>query len=444
MDRPLGTLGTSAVVAVLLLGGPPATAAPDDDPGPALAGTPVAGASGSATPPALTVGRYLDHLPARGSLGYRLPRTAAGSTFHVAALFVGAGDSVGEGVRIEVGTTPGDEGCGSGGVFRPTLGEQAPVLFTTVTTWTDVDDHECAVADDLFLTLHAPDDPADAGREVELLVFEEPPLSDYGMGLLPDPAPPAWTPLAPAASPREVPPGTTPTSAPVVRDGSYRLTLRPGRTQVLAVPLDWDQTVQAQLDARLPVGSPGPGEIAIDVVGPMLGTSEVSFTVTRPDDWTVPTTAPGRLRIGAQSQVVSYAHRDSYDAAVSTEALAGIHYVVVRWPGTDQAGPAAAALEVPATVTLRTTGEATDGVPSYTPVEGLLGPQAGSRLVDGTLQAPPVDAPAAAPVDEPEDGPQPWLVAVAGLAGIGVVGGLVRARRRAVVSREGTYPRHRD
>lgn len=401
MDRPLGALTrltATAVALAALVAAAPAPPALADDPGPALAGTRVRGTPTAAGAPELATGRYLDRLPARGSLRYRLPRSATGSTFQVAVMFVGVGDSVGEGIRIQVGTTPGDQGCGSGGVFRPTLGEPAPVLFTSLTTWTDVDDHPCALARELYLTVGEPDDSADAGRAVELLVYEEPPLSDYGLDLLPTPAPVPWTTLRPATRPRAVPVGTTPTNAPVVGDGSYALSLRPGRTRVLAVPLDWDQTLQAQLDARLPAGVPAPAGITVDVLSPLLGTSERPFARDRPADWTVPGPAGGRLRTGAQSQVVSYANRNSYDASVTTEALAGIHYVLVRWSGAGEvSGP-----QVPATLTVRVSGEPGDGVPAYTPVDGLIGPQPASRLVDGTLQAPDAAPAASGPR---EDGP---------------------------------------
>ncbi len=329
----------------------------------------MSGTASQARAPALTTGRYLDRLPARGSLHYRLPRTATGSTFHVAVMFVGVGGSVGEGIRVQVGTTPGDQGCGSGGVFRPTLGEPAPLLFTGLTTWTDSEDHPCALASELYLSVGEPDERADAGRPMEILVYEEPPLSSFQLDLLPVPEPLPWTPQRPAPRPREVPAGSSPTNAPVVRDGSYALRLRPGRTEVLAVPLDWDQSLQAQLDARLPAGAPAPEGIAVDVLSPMLGTSERAFTQDRPADWRVPGAGGGRLRTGAQSQVVSYTHRNSYDASLTTETLAGIHYVLVRWTGTGSAsGP-----DVPATLSLRISGEPGDGVPSYTPVDGLTG-----------------------------------------------------------------------
>lgn len=425
MDRPLGALNRAVVLAVglpvLAVPWAGATAHGDDDTGPPLAGTTISGTVDPARAPDLGTGRYLDRLPADDEVHYRLPRSEPGSTFHVAAMFVGAGDSIGEGVRLKVGTTPGDQGCGSSGVFRPTQGEPAPVLFTTVSTWTDVDDHECARADTLHLAVGVPSDAADAGRDVEILVYEEPPLSAYAFELLPEPDQPAWVALKPSADGRDLPLGTTPTNAPVVRDGSFDVELRPGRTAVLAVPLDWDQSLQAQLDAVLPKDAPATDRISVDIIGPLLGTSEVSFTGRQPSDWSRGQRT-GRFRIGAQSHQVAYPNRDSYDAGINTESLAGMHYVLISWTGTDEAGPEALALRVPATVTLATTGEPQDGVPAYTEINGLIGPQPGSRLVDGTLQPTAAAEPVAPEVGD-SDGPtqQWWLVG----GGLGVVAALL-------------------
>jgi hypothetical protein len=307
------------------------------------------------------------------------------------------------------------------------------VLFTSVSTWTDVADHECAVAQDLHLAVGVPGDPADAGRQVEILVYEEPPLSQYSFDLLPEPTSPAWSAVTPAAAPRRVAPGTTPTDAPVVGDGTYALTLRPGRTAVLAVPLGWDQSVRVQLDARLPAGVPYPEGISVDLAGPMLGTSQVSFAEEAPQDWTVSPRAGEDLRTGAQSHVVSYTHRDSYDATLNTASLAGIHHVLVSWTGTaaKAGGPA-----VRARLTVATSGTTGPGVPAYTPVGAMVGPQAASRLVDGTLRAPPLDE-----LDEPgepgapdarEDaGAGPVPAVLLGVAGAGLVLLLVLRGRRA-------------
>ncbi|NHA01734.1 hypothetical protein G5V59_23980 [Nocardioides sp. W3-2-3] len=162
------------------------------------------------------------------------------------------------------------------------------------------------------------------------------------------------------------------------------------------------------------------------MVSPLLGTSERPFSRDRPADWRVPGAAGGRLRTGAQSQVVSYANRNSYDASLTTEALAGIHYVLVRWSGTgDASGP-----QVRATLTVRVSGEAGDGVPAYTPVDGLVGPQAASRLVDGTLEAPPPAVePAAAPHEESPAVSRRMLALGGGVAAL-LLGTVLLARLR--------------
>jgi hypothetical protein len=351
----------------------------------------------------------------------------------VAVMFLGVGRSVGEGIRTKVGTTPGDQGCGSSGVFRPTVGEPAPLMFTTVSTWTDVTDHECATADQVHLSIAPPSDPADAGRPFQLLVYEEPPLSQYALDQLPTPSTPTWTTLEPGP-PHPVSPGTTPTNAPVVGDGSFALRLAPGRTQAVAVPLDWEQMLQAQLDAALPASVPSDDHLTVDVVSPMLGTSEVVFEGREPADWTPgPGEGPRRYRTGAQSHVISYANRDSYDATVNTASLPGIHYLLVTWHAAPDT-PADRSLD--ASLTVQTTGTPVTGVPSYTEIDGLLPPAADSRLVDGTLQPPPADS-STTPASAEQDEPLPWraigaaAAAVLAIALLALLASQLRGRHRA-------------
>ena len=369
MDRALGALrgilGT-ALTALLLLPPPAAQGGIDEDPGPALTGTPVAGTLDPANAPPLGTGRHLDRLPDEGPLHYRLPRTEEDTTFHVAAMFVGAGDSIGEGLRLEVGTTPGGQGCGSGGVFRPTLGEPAPVLFTTVSTWTDSSDHECAVADDLHLVVGVPDDPADAGRRVELLVYEEPPLaSGAGRDLPEAPPAPQWESLQPAADAVEdVVPGTSLASAPMIEDGTYALDLTQGETQVFAVPLGSGQSLRAQLDAVLTsetsdaavVGS----AINVAISGPLRSDDGISFYGKEPDDWS--STALSNMRAGAAFRTGAQTYENSYlnrakDLSQRGPAMPGLRYVRVTFEAPEGAA------NLPYTLTV-----ATDGVPSVAPV----------------------------------------------------------------------------
>ncbi|MBM7519244.1 hypothetical protein [Nocardioides nitrophenolicus] len=313
MDRPLGAL--TRLLAVLL------TAS-------ALLAAPPA----RAEDPTLVPGSQPITLPADAPATFRLQRTATGSTFHVGLWYVGAGDSVGEGVRVTIGTTPADTGCGSGAVFRPTLGEPAPLLTTTVSTWTDQPDHPCGTAEELFVTVGLPSDPADRGRAATLVVEEEPPLSTYAFDLLREPAAPTWRPLAadPSAEPARA--GTTPADAPLVAAGSHQVALRAGRPAVLAVAVGWDQSLRVQVD--------GSAEATVKILGPLLGEDVAS-------------SGPGR----AQSHVTSYLHRDSFDPTRAGASLAGDHYVLVELP--------LGATPAKVTVTLAVDGVPGDGVPDY-------------------------------------------------------------------------------
>ncbi|MBU2696194.1 hypothetical protein [Pimelobacter sp. 30-1] len=390
MDRPLGRLSRLGrlgrlgrllpAVLLALPAAPAATAAtaPPDD-------------------PALSTGSHRTTLPADGPRTFRLERTTPGSTVHVALWYVGAGDSIGAGVRLSLGTAPGDESCGSGAVFRPTTGEPTPLLLTSASTWTDAPEHPCASADTLWVRVGVPSDPADRGRAATLLVYEEPPLSAYAFGLLDEPVTPAWVAPAPAPDPRPLTPGATPADAPVVDDGTYAITVRPGRTALVAVPLDWDQTLRAQT---------ADDTLAVHVLGPLLGASDAS-------------TAPGR----AQSHVVSFLHREAYDPTAAGASLAGVHYVLVSAPEARQ--------PVTTTLTLARSGTAAEGVPDYAS-GALVAPQADSRLTDGSLRAPaPPTARPTATVPEDDDGGRTPLLVGGGIAAAVAVALLVRTTRRA-------------
>lgn len=383
MDRPLGRLSRlsrlSRLLPLVLLALPaaPAAAGPNDPP--------------------LSTGSHRTTLPADGPRTFRLERTTPGSTVHVALWYVGAGDSVGTGVQLSLSAEPRGESCGSGAVFRPTLDEPAPLLLTSASTWTDAPEHPCASASTLSVRVSVPRDPADRGRAATLLVYEEPPLSAYALGLLDEPLTPTWVPPEPAPEPRPIPAGATPGDAPVVTDGTYALTVRPGRTALVAVPLDWDQTLRART---------GDDSLAVHVLGPMLGASDAS-------------TEPGR----AQSHVVSFLHREAYDPTAAGASLAGVHYVLVSAPDARE--------PVTTMLTLARSGSPAEGIPDY--ADGpLLAPQAGSRLTDGSLRAPaPPTARPTATVPEDDDGGRTPLLVGGGIAAAVAVALLVRATRRA-------------
>ncbi|RLV51352.1 hypothetical protein D9V41_17295, partial [Aeromicrobium phragmitis] len=83
-----------------------------------------------------------------------------------------------------------------------------------------------------------------AGAPVELAVYEEPPLAEAPT--TDPPQAPAWTALEPGDATRDVVPGTSNANAPIVDEGTYALDINPGETQVLGIPLDWGESLQAQ------------------------------------------------------------------------------------------------------------------------------------------------------------------------------------------------------
>ncbi|TQK72366.1 hypothetical protein [Nocardioides sp. SLBN-35] len=307
-------------------------------------------ATAHADAPTLTPGSHAITLPTDAPATFRLERTATGSTLHVGLWYVGAGDSVGEGVRLTIGTTPADTGCGSGAVFRPTIGEPAPLLTTTASTWTDEAEHPCGTVEELFVTVGVPSDPLDGGRAATLVVEEEPPLSAYAFDLLREPADPAWEPVDPGPSAEPVAAGATPADAPVVEPGSYEVRVRPGRQAVVGIPVDWDQSLRAQVD--------GSTEATVTILGPVLGEDVAS-------------SAPGQ----AQSWVTSYLHRNSFDPTRAGASLAGMRYVLVGLP------PNAAPATV--TLTLAVDGSPGDGVPDYA-VASPSGSPSSDRSADPT------------------------------------------------------------
>ncbi len=308
-------------------------------------------------------------LPASGLRTLRLERSARGSTFHLALWFIGAGDSIGEGASLSVGTTADDTDCGSASVFRPTVGEPEPLLVTSASTWTDQPEHPCGTADELFVTVPPPRDPSDIGRAATLMVYEEPPLSVFSFGLLDEPTTPTWA--APESGPSErIDAGTTPADAPILAPGTVDLDVQPGHTAVVGIPLGWGQGLRAQVD-----GNP---EASVQILGPMLG-KDVAATGT--DD----------RGARAQSWTTSYVQRNSLDPTRAGATLAGVHYVLVSVP--------ASAAAIGLSLTVAVDGGSGDGTPDYILGNTTLAPRGDSRLVDGTLIPPAVASPDT-PTDE--------------------------------------------
>ena len=338
-----------------------------------LTGTPVQGTATPADAPIITTGQYLDTVPLNDGLWYRVERTVPNSTIHVGvAHHSGDIGNSGSWAWVKLYVNPDEIECASASSFP--LGNLG---YTAANTWSPDPEGECNTAGVIYVHVYDSGPQPFTGEPVELAVYEEPPLTDpSGRDLEAAPEVPAWTPMEVEDPVTGVVPGTSISNAPVVSDGTYTFDINPGETQVVAIPLDWGQNVQAQFDGIVPEESSlgiGP---TVQISGPVREQGSVDFYGSAPDDWSDQlwgTIAGGSpFRVGAQSLTVGYLNR----ADISSGAgVPGLRYVQVSY---DNPGGS-----IPYTLTLKTNGTPGEGAPEYADVEGLTPPAADSALVDG-------------------------------------------------------------
>lgn len=387
-----------------------------------LTGEPIEGTPDVSDAPRMTApGQYVDTLPVDGALFYRIPRTQIGSTIHVGVSYIGESGSAGESVRMSLypGSAPEGLSCASGSAFGNGIGSANPYHFDGVASWKATPDDPCNLDEDLVLALEN-SNPANAGKPVEIAVYEEPPLADDAdRDVEPAPEAPAWQTLEPSGSPEtDVVPGSSLASAPVLTDGSYELDINQGETQVFAVPLDWGQNLQAQIDMTLTQQTIDAAHVgygfSIDVVGPLrTDDGDNLYGKGRPADWNEPlilaSTAGTPLRTGTQTPTVAYLQRAGA-LPVRGAAIPGYRYVQVAFEANVGSNTQ------PYTLTLKTSGEAGDGAPEYDTSQ-LSAPEADSSLVSSPVRNVDTEA-TSADGDAGDDGGFPVLPVGLGAAGV--------------------------
>ncbi|PZF79258.1 vWA domain-containing protein, partial [Jiangella anatolica] len=355
-----------------------------------LTGTPIEGAATPADAPIIETGQYLDTVPLNDGLWYRVERTAPGSTVHVGVAHYS--DDIGNSgswASVRLYANPDELECATATSFP--LGHLG---YTAANTWRPDPEDGCNTADVVYVHVGDSGPQAFTGEPIEIAVYEEPPLADpSGRDLAAAPEEPAWTPLDVGDPVTDVVPGTSISNSPVVSDGTYAFDINPGETQVVAIPLDWGQNVQAQLDGIVPEETAlgiGP---TLQISGPVREAGSVDFYGGAPEDWsdllwgTIAVGSP--FRVGAQSLTLGYLNR----TAISNDAsIPGLRYVQVSYP--DASGPIAY------TLTLKTNGTAGEGAPEYTDVDGLTPPAAESALVDGSGSGSGENEPGGGPGDD--------------------------------------------
>ena len=386
-----------------------------------LTGEPIEGGRDVSDAPDMQApGQYLDTMPIDGELYYRIPRTQTGSTIHAGLTFPSESGTIGDGINLSLYPASDVEGvsCVSTVAFGNAVGQSKPFFFGGISTWQEDSADPCNTDDEVVLKVDS-FSAVNAGKPLEIAVYEEPPLAGGAdSDLQPAPEDEPWSPLEPSTDPADdVVPGSSLASAPVLEDGSYALDISQGETQVFAVPMDFGQHLQAQFDATLTaetvdVAVAGSG-IRVEVIGPLRTNDGISFYGEEPDDWTPGALANMRagdpFRIGAQSAEISYLNR-ARSLSERGPAMPGLRYVRVSFEAPDGSA------NQPYTLTVATSGDAGEGAPEYDTSE-LPAPEADSSLVSSPVQNVDTEA-TSGDGDAGDDGGFPVLPVSLGAAGV--------------------------
>lgn len=400
-----------------------------------FSGTPVEGTPAETGAPRLGPGQWLDTMPDDGALYYALPRSESGSRLHVGLATRSRSDATASSVRMSILPPGGGMSCFTDASINVVLGLRNAVQTvggSSASGTSTSADGPCSTSDTLVLKIEHGTGNTEplAGQPLEIVVYEEPPLADPASppGAVPGLEEGAWEPMEPSSETTPVVPGTSLASAPLIGDGTWSADIQPGEAQVFAVPVDWGQDVQFQLDTRITQEAADAATVAsrldLTPIGPVREESAVDFYADEPADWTP--TAFGNIRagtdfrIGARTQPVSWTGGPGADPTV-----AGVRYVQVAYNVRgDEAN-------LPYTLTVRTNGTAGEGAPRYAADTGLPVPKADAVVADLVRPDEPADERAGA---EDEAGrPSTVLLVVSGaLVGLLVVAGaVVVARRRS-------------
>jgi Ca-activated chloride channel family protein len=271
------------------------------------------------------------------------------------------------------------------------------------------------------------------GSKFELLIGEEPPLSD-DRDLPPAATSTRWQAVKPAKVAQKPPvPGTSLSDAPVLVDGTYQTTILTGETQVFGVNADWGQRVQVDV-----VVAPRRGALAraLDVSDTLdlqlLGAGRGRYANLQvpglPDRSYGMADDAKRYRFAASTPTIRYTNR-SQPGAVSYASVPGTQQVVLNM-SSRQKKP----FLVPYTLVVKVVGTAGSGKPDY--VQAAT-PTPTPTPEPTTVAPPTTQPPVPPPTDAPSTGvPMAMVVGLAvGTLALGAVGAVVigslRRRRRA-------------
>lgn len=428
-----------------------------------IAGTPVEGTAGIPGAPELTVGeQYTDILTAGPARHYLVSRNQAGSSLHAGVSALPGSDTRGQ-FQISFETLAG-EVCSSdidGTIPGERISNEIYQFLSAQASAFPSDgerrspDLSCGTDETLVLLVEPLGEPGLAGVPYEIVLGEEPPVQD-GTDLPPPAQDPTWQPMQPDV-PREVTGGASVNDAtPLPGAGSYAGELLPGESVFFSAPVDFGQSLQAQVD----FAEPGPAlaeaisggalmTTVVEIKAPFRGDGTALSVVDKPASDAVILSSVSRSQIAAAGPEVRWTNRT--ESAHPAASVAGA-YIVSLSMAPDPQGES---YLVPFTLTLDTLGTAGSGAPTYleateateasddapttaAPVEDA--PVASAEETAGATASPTEAVPtmatepeAMAPVSE-GDG-TPWtLVLALGAGGLVVLGAGALALTRALRS----------
>ncbi|WP_167005251.1 VWA domain-containing protein [Mumia sp. ZJ430] len=393
-------------------------------------GTPVTGTASAFDAPEIGVGQWLDKVPIRDTVAfYKIPRTIPGSTIHVGATTQTPGDSLGSGLVLDLTGTDGTTSCGRGTAFESAIGG-TNLVSGSVNSWSRAPKPVCDDAEELTLKIEISVDDSLAGAPVEIVVYEEPPLAEGTLAQLPaEEGTPQWEHMEPGTATAEVIPGSSIANAPVIQAGTYRLDIRSGERQVLAVPLAWGQHLQAQIDATLTKpaydGAGAWSGFDVHVVGPTRSDATATLFPNPPDDWRAGIPFGNmwieddkHWRRGATTVPVTYLNRASAKGEVSASTLPGYRYVDVGF--VNRANDSAV---ITYDLTVKVFGEEGAGAPEYADDASLLTPDTDDSGPAPTETSTDDDGDLTATAARDDGDDFPWLPVGVGFAGLLLVAG---------------------
>ncbi|MBT9257957.1 VWA domain-containing protein [Phycicoccus sp. MAQZ13P-2] len=388
-------------------------------------GTRVAGTTGPEGAPVLTAGQYVDTFTSGAAPEHLVVRrTIPRSTLHVSFVARPGVDLEGDDVTDDVIEFRAEDARGSsctslpGRAQRIGLSSLASVVSDSLVLpgGTAQDPERCGDLTDIPLrvTRTGSGTPVDA----EILVVEEPPVTD--VDALPEPAPEAdpVPSTVDAGAARPVVGGTDFGSATPVTAGTWTEQYVSGETIYYRVPVQWGQQV------KLTVGPVRPA--TDEFTGPLFDANLFDPTRGRVSAGPLGTLGRPDSRVVRESAPVRYRNREDFPTRFSS--LAGQYYVAISVPRVDSD------VTVPLDVTFRleVAGEAS-AAPAYATSTQVSSP---SPVVSATPTVGSTDASTAdsAATAERAPGLPGWVWVAGGLvaATAAVVGAAVLASRRDV------------